>query len=116
MEQDQNPRDEAYQNLREAKYEKRISYAKTIGYSAVPVLALGGTVLAAGLGASCFENHDARTAVAMGIGVTLGGIAGYTGMVAEYIDNFRELVDNARFASQRVRNCRTRVKTLETIE
>jgi hypothetical protein len=116
MEQNQNPRDEAYQNLREAKSKKRTSYAKTIGYSAVPVLALGGTALVAGLGASCFENHDVRTAVSMGFGLALGGIAGYTGMVADYIEKFRDLVDDVKFASQRVRGCRTRVKTLETIE
>ena len=116
MEQSQNSRDEAYQNLREAKSEKRNGYAKTIGYSAVPVLALGGTALVAGLGASCFENHDVRTAVAMGIGVTLGGIAGYTGMVADYIEKFRDLVDDVRSASQRVRDSKNRIKTLETIE
>jgi len=116
MEQNQNPIDEAYQNLREAKSKKRTNYTKTIGWSTVPVLAFGGTVVASGLGASCFENHDVGTAVAMGIGGALGGIAGYTGMVADYIEKFRDLVDDVRFASQRVRDCRTRVKTLETIE
>lgn len=116
MEQEQSSRDEVYKNLREAKSEKRTNYAKAVGWSMVPIAVFGGIGAVSSFISSPIESNDLRYLTSTGLGVAGGVVLGLSGMVGDYLEKFRDVIDDVKYSSQRVREGRNVLKSLDSLE
>ncbi len=100
-------------SLRKTRKEQMVDYSQAVGKTLVPIGVIGGISVLSNLFANEFESHDIQTLIKYGLPFAAGAFLGSIGVVAEYLDWFRESIDDIRYASQRVRDYRTQIKTLE---
>ncbi len=104
---------ELEQSVRETRKEQAVVYAQAVGKALVPIAVGGGITIASSLLSNQFENHNLQNLVYFGLSFGAGLVIGVTGMTSDYMRWFKGTINDIRYNSQRVKDYRTQIKTLE---